>query len=185
MLTEDEKKQLLEIARDAIRSTLERTPLPEVQTDSAVLKGPGAAFVTLRKHGELRGCIGTIEPRSPLYLVVQNMAIQAASADYRFEPVTLNELDDLSIEISVLSPPEPLTAPEEIIIGVHGLIIEKAWTRGLLLPQVAGERGWTAEEFLENVCIKAGLPGSAWKDPDAKLWKFTATVFSEDEMGNE
>jgi len=182
VLTEVEKKQLLEIAREAIRSALEGTSLPEIETDSPALEKPGAAFVTLRKHGELRGCIGTIEPRSPLYRVVQNMAVQAASADYRFEPVTPGELDNLSIEISVLSPPEPLTTPEEIIIGTHGLIIEKSWTRGLLLPQVASERGWTAVEFLENVCLKAGLPPSAWKDPDTKLWKFTATVFSEDEM---
>jgi len=137
--------------------------------------------VTLRRrNGELRGCIGRIEATEPLYRTVQECAISAATRDYRFQPMhNAAELDDLVIEISVLSPFQRVQDPNEIEVGKHGLLIRQGYNSGLLLPQVAGERGWSREEFLRAVCMKAGLPSDAWRR--AELHKFTAEVFSEGE----
>jgi AmmeMemoRadiSam system protein A len=138
-----------------------------------------AAFVTLRRHdGELRGCIGRVEVSQPLFRTVQDCAISAATNDFRFPPVTAAELDDIVIEISALSPFRPLGDPDQIQIGQHGLLIRREFRVGLLLPQVASDRGWDRDEFLRAICMKAGLPDDAWHDAD--LHVFTAEVFEEE-----
>lgn len=128
----------------------------------------------------MRGCIGTIRPESPLIQAVAEMARAAATSDLRFNSVTPREVEDLQIEISVLTPAEPVTEFGEIEIGVHGLIVEQGQRRGLLLPQVAPEWGWDREEFLEHTCIKAGLPRDAWRQ-GARVLRFSAEVFGEEE----
>ena len=179
MLSADQKKRLLEVARAAVRAAVEgREYRPE--TDDPGLQQPGAAFVTLRNGGELRGCIGTVRPESPLIQAVAEMARAAATSDYRFSSVTRQEVEALQIEISVLTPAEPVKDFAEIAIGVHGLIVEQGERRGLLLPQVAPEWGWDREEFLDHTCLKAGLPREAWRQ-GARVLKFSAEVFGEEE----
>jgi hypothetical protein len=176
-LNDDEKRTLCEIARQAIRSRCRAEPMPEVSSDSARLMEKSGAFVCLHKGDELRGCIGMIEAKAPLLETVKEMAVQAAFSDPRFCSVQEEELRDLDIEISVLTPLQPIKDPDEIEIGRHGLYIRKGYHSGLLLPQVASERGWGREEFLRWTCRKAGLPDQAWKDPDTELFLFSADVF--------
>ena len=145
-------------------------------TEPGLLQERGA-FVTLKKHGQLRGCIGRLIAEGPLYLTVQRVAMEAAVNDARFPPVTPDELPEIEIEISVLSPLEPVEDISQIEVGKHGLLIVKGGHQGVLLPQVATEQGWDRKEFLRGVCRKAGLPEDAWKD--AKLYIFTAEVFGE------
>ena len=179
MLSADQRKTLLGVARAAVRAAVEgREYRPE--TDDPGLQQPGAAFVTLRNGGELRGCIGTVRPESPLIQAVAEMGREAATSDYRFSSVTRQEVEELQIEISVLTPAEPVTDCQEIEIGVHGLIVEQGERRGLLLPQVAPEWGWGREEFLDHTCLKAGLPREAWRQ-GARVLRFGAEVFGEGE----
>jgi AmmeMemoRadiSam system protein A len=145
---------------------------------TGVLTQPGGAFVTLHNHGDLRGCIGHIEPTEPLGQVVARCAVAACSSDPRFAPITPTELGQLDIEISLLGPLEPIAGPHDIEVGRHGLVVESGWQRGLLLPQVATEWGWDAGAFLAHTCHKAGLPRDAWQH-GAKLWRFEAEVFAE------
>jgi len=177
MTNAEDRARLLQLARDAIVAhvTASAPPAPVVcpQADE-----PGAGFVTLRRHGELRGCIGHVERDEPLGRILARAAVSAASADPRFPSVTASELPELEIEISILGPLEPITSPDEIEIGRHGLVIEHGWHRGLLLPQVAPEWGWDRETFLAQTCHKAGLPRDAWKN-GAKVWRFEAEVFGE------
>ena len=142
------------------------------------------AFVTLHVRGKLRGCVGQVETNKSLAETVARCAISAAREDDRFNPVQPGEVAQLEIEISVLSPPKQIT-PSEIVIGKHGLIIECGPFRGLLLPQVAAERHWTAEKFLSETCLKAGLPSEAWKSAETQIFGFTAEVFSEHEAPSE
>lgn len=135
-------------------------------------------FVTLRNGEKLRGCIGIITPPGPLFETVQECAPSAATSDPRFNPVTLSELKEIGIEISVLSTPEPLRDRSQIELGIHGLIISQEGRRGLLLPQVATENHWDRETFLAQTCRKAGLPLDAWKT-GAEIKIFTAFVFGE------
>ena len=138
------------------------------------------AFVTLNKQGELRGCIGNIIGQKPLYQTVRDMAIESATADPRFQPVTKEELKDINIEISVLSPLRKISDISEFELGRHGVIVKKGWNQGVFLPQVALETGWSKEEFLSNLCAhKAGLSPDAWKDPKTEIHIFSAIVFSE------
>jgi AmmeMemoRadiSam system protein A len=148
---------------------------PETQVDQT-----GGAFVTLRIGGELRGCIGYIEYPGPVRTAVEDVARKAAFGDPRFDPLGPDELDQVQIEISVLTPMRRITSPGEITIGTDGLVIQYRGRRGLLLPQVATEYGWDVEEFLENTCLKAGLPSGAWREPAAELEAFSAEVFSEE-----
>jgi len=179
-LTKEQKKQLIDIARTTVEQYVRSKKVYEPQVTDARLKAEDGAFVTLRKHGELRGCIGNIIGRGPLYLTVRDMAIAAASEDPRFSPVAAAELKDVDLEISVLSVPRLTTNPEEITMGVHGVIVRRGFRSGVFLPQVADETGWGREEFLSNLCShKAGLPPDAWKDPQTRLEIFTADVFSE------
>jgi AmmeMemoRadiSam system protein A len=179
-LSSDERRTLLTIARESIGAALDgrRFQPPEV---TGVLCEKRGAFVTLhtRRTADLRGCIGYVEPLFPLAETISRAAVAAALNDRRFEPVAPGELGDLTIEISVLSVPKPIR-PEEITVGVHGLIISQGGRSGLLLPQVATEYGWDRKTFLEHTCHKAGLSADAWHHPGAQLLAFSATVFGEE-----
>ncbi len=155
------------------------------------------AFVTLNKHGvsgnPLRGCIGYIEPKYSLYDVIHKVSISSAIEDPRFPSVTLEELDNIIIELSILTPPEliivnnPKEYRDKIVIGRDGLIAEKGWRRGLLLPQVPvdHDRNWDVETFLDHTCQKAMLPADSWKDLDTKIYSFQAILFEEESPRGE
>ncbi|MGB9720398.1 MAG: AmmeMemoRadiSam system protein B [bacterium] len=175
--TEKEKHFLKDIAKKTIEAVVKRKNLPEFKDLPDKLKEPFGVFVTITKHGNLRGCIGHIVADQPLYKTCQEMAKAAALHDPRFTPVTEKELPDLEIEISVLTPFERVTDYKEIVIGRDGLIIRRGYQSGLLLPQVAIDYGWTVEEFLEQTCVKAGLPEDAYKSKDTEIYKFSAQVF--------
>jgi uncharacterized protein len=183
-LARSEKKILLEVARRALIFAVERREMPENLPPSEILRRPGGAFVTLRHRGRLRGCIGQFASQDPLIEVVTYCAKAAALEDPRFEPVRAEELAELELEISVLSAAQEILF-EKIEIGRHGLIVARGWQRGVLLPQVAAEFGWTAERFLEETCTKAGLERDAWKDPATRVHGFTAEIFSESEFSVE
>ncbi|HDR89917.1 MAG TPA: AmmeMemoRadiSam system protein B [Bacteroidetes bacterium] len=182
-LTELDKKHLLEIARRTLERFLDDETLVAFNPDklSPNLKQEGGAFVTLTKNGALRGCIGRFADTDPLYLTVQKMAVAAAIQDSRFKPVTREELDELEIEISVLSPLQPIQSKDEIVLGKHGIYMRKGFSTGTFLPQVGEKYGWTVEEFLGRCARdKAGIGYYGWKD--AELFVFEATVFSEHEL---
>ena len=177
-LTEEHRKILLKLARQALGEAVCGAQEPRELPDAApALLEPCGAFVTLRKHGELRGCIGHVQTSAPLYKTVQECAVAAALSDPRFRPVAPDEVPLLRMEISILSMPAEI-APDQIVIGEHGLIITRGWRRGLLLPQVPVIWHWTREQFLEETCLKAGLPVDAWKK-GARIEAFTADVFEE------
>ncbi len=179
-LTAAQKNRLLEIARRTVETKVRTGRVPDIQEDDPRLRVPEGAFVTLRRHGRLRGCIGRIVAWTPLAETVRDMAVAAATEDPRFPPVTVDELDDIEIEVSVLSQPRPVRDPAEIRMGVHGVIVKRGGRQGVFLPQVADETGWDRETFLSNLCAhKAGLPPDAWKDPRTRIEVFTADVFSE------
>lgn len=179
-LTQEEKETLLKIARETLKSYLQDRRLPDFAIDSATLKEKRGAFVTLNtKQGDLRGCIGFIEGFKPLWETVREMALSAALNDPRFPPVSLKELEELTIEISVLSPLKKITDISEIVVGKHGIVLRRGFYSGLLLPQVATDYGWTREEFLEHTCLKAGLPPNAWADQQTQISIFSADVFGE------
>ncbi|MCB8987605.1 MAG: AmmeMemoRadiSam system protein A [Ardenticatenaceae bacterium] len=185
-LTAEQQHELLQLARTAIQHFLETGEVLVVETADPVLQTLAGVFVTLRtrddvsapKNTRLRGCIGHMEADWPLAQVVAAMAVKAATRDPRFPPVVPAELDHIAIEISVLSPLQPLEDVTKIELGRHGLFISKGRHRGLLLPQVPIMFGWTPEEFLENLCRKAGLPPNAWHE--AQLWWFETAVFEEE-----
>lgn len=183
-LTAEERTQLLKIARQSIDVYLTTGKTPEFEI-SEKLRAPGAAFVTLTRKGELRGCIGYTSAVRPLYKTVSECAIQAAIDDPRFPAVTSEELPGLDLEISVLTPLEKVNSLDEITVGRDGLMISLGRNRGLLLPQVATEYKWNRTEFLENTCLKAGLPSDAYKRPDAFLQRFQALVFGETESSGK
>jgi AmmeMemoRadiSam system protein A len=179
MTSQGDRQRLLQIARAAIAAHVNGTSGPDV--DHQDLDGPRAgAFVTLHLGGQLRGCIGHIEADDLLPRVIARCAVSACSTDPRFPAIARSEVDLLSIELSILGPLEPIGGPHDIEIGRHGLVIEKGWQRGLLLPQVATEWHWDPVQFLEHTCRKAGLPPDAWKH-HATMWKFDAEVFGEPE----
>jgi AmmeMemoRadiSam system protein A len=178
-LTDLEKKTLLDIVRKTIEARLTGRSLPELHLSSEVLKEKKGAFVTLKKNSHLRGCIGYIEARKPLYKTVGEMALAAAFDDPRFPPLKSDELKNITVEISVLSPLKEVKNIDEIEVGIHGLYITKGFHSGLLLPQVAMEYDWVSLTFLQETCYKAGLQRDAWKDKDAKVYKFSAEVFGE------
>ncbi len=178
MVNENEKKLLLQLARNAVQTTVRKgRKLPMVESLSPILREKRGVFVTLWMEGELRGCIGFPYPVKPLAEAVQEASVSAALKDPRFPPVEEAELSRIEIEISVLSPPKPI-APEAVRIGVHGLIATQGNRSGLLLPQVALEYHWDKETFLEQTCVKAGLAKNAWKEK-AELYGFEAQVFAE------
>jgi len=179
--SDEQRLQLLEIARKAVGAAARRVPYrPEAPGDEDLRQMRGA-FVTLKERGELRGCIGYVEPKYPLYETVARAAAAAAVSDPRFPPVAPYEVDALRLEISVLSPMQPVTDVNDIEVGRHGLVVRQGPCSGLLLPQVPGEWGWDREQFLAHTCLKAGLPTQAWQE-GAELFCFEAEVFSEEEM---
>ncbi len=179
-LVPESRAILLRVARQAIESAVIRRPLDSLP-ERPEFAQPQGAFVTLTRHGNLRGCIGNIEPTDPLVRVVAHCAMAAATEDPRFPPVLALEVPELEIELSILSAPSPARF-EEIEIGRHGLIATRGNQRGLLLPQVADEHYWPVERFLEETCIKAGLDPYAWKQADTRIEAFTAEVFSERDL---
>lgn len=182
MLSDESKRVLLRIAREAIGGALGCRSGAETPTKDASLLTPCGAFVTLRIEGQLRGCIGYIESVLPLAEVVAEVAVKAALEDPRFPPLTRREFDNISIEISVLSPMERISDIEEIQVGVHGLLLELGSRRGLLLPQVATEYHWDRMTFLNSTARKAGLPENAWRSPDARIFRFSAEIVEENAL---
>ncbi|MBI4966071.1 MAG: AmmeMemoRadiSam system protein A [Desulfomonile tiedjei] len=176
-LTDREKQELHRIARTVIESRCQGKSLPDTSPLTEKLAEGRGAFVCIYKQGMLRGCIGSLDASDPLYKTVEEMAQAAAFRDPRFRAVTEEELPYLNLEISVLTPMEEISNPEEVQVGRHGLMIRKGFFSGLLLPQVATERNWDRMTFLEETCRKAGLPRDAWKDRDAKIYVFSADVF--------
>jgi AmmeMemoRadiSam system protein A len=176
MTTEDDRRSMLRLAWEAIEAHLTGGPPPESEM-TGVLARCGGAFVTVRCEGALRGCIGHIGADEQLGLVIPRCAVNAASVDPRFPALRRSELPSIEIEISLLGLFEQVTSPQEIEVGRHGLVVELNNLRGLLLPQVATERGWDSEMFLGQTCRKAGLPLDAWRK-GADIWRFEAEVFS-------
>jgi AmmeMemoRadiSam system protein A len=182
-LSEATRRDLLALARRALEAHFSGDPPPRLGSDRAEAFGqPRALFVTLRRRGDLRGCIGTLAPEGDLSRMVPKFALRAAFGDPRFPPLSPEELKECDIEISVLTPPAPLEDPEALEIGRDGLILEAGGRSGLLLPQVATEWGFDRETFLAEVSRKAGLPAQAWRDPGAQLWVFQAEVFGEKDV---
>lgn len=182
MLSGEQRKKMLKLARDSIMFYLkEGRPMP-VKEDDPILNKEMGAFVTLHKHGQLRGCIGNMMGRGPFYLTVRDMAIEAATGDPRFAPVTLDEMNDVDVEISALSPMQRITDPDEIEVGKHGVMVRSGFQSGVYLPQVATETGWNREQFMNSLCgHKAGMASDAWKKGQCEIYIFTAEVFGEKE----
>ena len=181
MLTDEQKRALVARAREAVEAEVTGRRLSTTEsTGEQVLPQASGAFVTIKRRGELRGCLGTLQCRRSLVEEVARCAADAASEDPRFPPVALDELPELAVEVSVLGPLEPIDPqhPGAFEIGQHGLVVERDHHRGLLLPQVATEWGWTREQFLRQTCVKAGLPQDAWQR-GARVYRFSAEVFGD------
>ena len=177
MLTDEQCRRLLDLARTAIIGVV----MGRATRDPGPIELPDASgvFVTIKRRGALRGCLGTLENRQGLAAEVARCAVDSAREDPRFPPVAPDELPELSLEISVLGPLEPIEpTPDAFTVGTHGLVAEQGFHRGLLLPQVATEWGWTNEQFLRQTCVKAGLPPDAWRH-GAKIFRFSAEVFGD------
>jgi len=181
-LSLDDQRLLLALARETLTAHLSGRGLPDPRVTSAALLVPRACFVTLRRRdsGDLRGCRGERVARRPLVESVIHMTVASAVDDPRFEPVRLHEVPGLRIEISALTPPQPIR-PEDVVVGRHGLIIMAGGSAGLLLPQVAVAYGWNREQFLRAVCEKAGLSQEAWRRAGVRLEAFEAEVWGEAE----
>lgn len=172
------EKALL-VVRETLKHALAGKPLPEHDFSDSEFSRHSGVFVTLKKHGELRGCIGMVRGVEPLSRSLPEMAVAAATRDPRFPSVRLNELNDIEIEISILSPMEQVVSIEEIKIGRDGLMLQRGNYSGLLLPQVPVEWNWDLDDFLKNLCLKAGLAPGSHLLPDARLWRFSAEIFQE------
>jgi AmmeMemoRadiSam system protein A len=178
LLTEEEQCFLLDVARMTVIEHVQSGRTPAFTADNPKLDRRRGAFVSLHeKSGTLRGCIGYIEPIKPLLQTIVEMAVACSCRDPRFHHVTPDELPNLDIEVSVLTPLRQVRCVDEICVGEHGLMIQSGCCSGLLLPQVPAEFGWDRQRFLRETCYKAGLHADAWKDPDAKLCTFRAQVF--------
>ncbi|MDD1675529.1 MAG: TIGR00296 family protein [Methanomicrobiales archaeon] len=183
VLTEDEGRRSLVVARSALTNALEGCRY-DPGTLSPVFKEKRGVFVTLKKEGELRGCIGIPYPVMPLGEALVEAAICAGLNDPRFPPVRMTEMAGIGMEITILTTPEPLTAPPdqrpaEVKVGTHGLIVRSGGCSGLLLPQVPLECGWGSREFLDHTCIKAGLRPGCWKREDVEVFVFEGQIFHE------
>jgi len=178
-LAPDDQTMLLCIARQSIESKFGADKISLPSKMPASICQPLGAFVTLRKYGELRGCIGTFQAKSPLYQVVTEMAQEAAFSDYRFERVTPEEFKSITIEISVLTPMKRIYDPDSVVVGRDGLYIRRGGYSGVLLPQVPVEQAWDRNTFLDHTCLKAGLPIGTWRDSKTELYVFQAQIFSE------
>lgn len=176
VLTDAEKRFCKELARYAIAQELDQAAeKPALQSET--LRAELGAFVTLKKDGQLRGCIGNVVGNGPLVETIERMAKAAAFEDPRFPPVSAAEAGGLAVEISVMGPLTLCPDPELIEVGRHGLYIRKSIHAGLLLPQVAVEQGWDRETFLDQTCVKAGLPKGSWRKSKTEIWWFEAVIF--------
>ncbi|WP_243374773.1 AmmeMemoRadiSam system protein A [Geotalea sp. SG265] len=180
-LSAGDKQVLLKIARDTINQYVTDDTIPKFETADQGLLTQSGCFVSIKVHGTLRGCIGNFISEKPLFQLVQEMAISAATRDPRFYPMKEEDLADYNLEISVLSPLHKISSIEEIEVGKHGLYIEKNFSRGVLLPQVAVEFGWDRDTFLRQTCLKAGLKQEGWKE-GTDIYIFSAQVFSEKDL---
>lgn len=180
--TLDEKKKLLLLARKTIENYLTKGKKEYPQTDNPKLSEKRGVFVTLHKKGDLRGCIGNPLPSKRLLEAVVDNAISSSSEDYRFPPVTVKELDDIDIEISILTAPQKVKSYKDVVVGRDGIIISKSFMRGLLLPQVPVEQGWNLEQYISWGCQKAGLLADEWKR-GVEIETFQGIVFGEKELG--
>jgi len=182
LLSESDQRFLLSLARETLRRHLNGQPLPdpvkEGKSLSELLRKEFGVFVTLKRHGELRGCIGSIFPVEPLYQGVIRNAVNAAVHDPRFYPMTADEEPLVEIEISVLTTPEEVSGPEDIVVGRDGVVLTKGPAKAVFLPQVAPEQGWDLDTMLTHLSLKAGLSGNAWKS-GASFQVFQAHVFNE------
>jgi len=179
-MNESQKKILLRIARDTVEAVITGRAIAKSKSDDPELGAHCGCFVTLKNQGRLRGCIGQFVSAIPLIELVVEMARASATSDPRFfaDPITAGELEQLDIEISVLSPLKRTDEPLSLRLGIDGIYIKKGLASGCFLPQVATETGWSREEFLSYCCAhKAGLPADAWKDPKTEVLLFTADVF--------
>ncbi len=182
-LSNSQKKDLLRYARMTIEQMLTGKEVEgKPSLSDEVFSQKQGLFVCLTIKGELRGCIGITEGIKSIREVIKEMSIEASFHDPRFPPITKNELKDISIEISILYPLEAVENFSEIVPGKHGLVMERGYQKGLLLPQVAVEHGWDREEFMNQTCRKAGMENFCWEN-DAKVYKFEAVIFNEEELG--
>lgn len=172
-LSDADRQTLITCARAALRMGISDTALTSPPEGNDCLREPAAVFVTLYRGKQLRGCVGTLEAAQPLYEAVERMARAAAFLDHRFPPVQPEEVDSLTIEISVLSPLRRVVQPEEIVPGHHGVVLVSSNRRAVFLPKVALEQGWDRTTLLDELCYKAGLPPKAWQNEDASLYVFT------------
>jgi len=183
-MTPEDGKILLKIARESVEEHILRMRVPAVRSIDPSMRQNAGVFVTLKIHGDLRGCIGFVEAIYPLYIGVQKAAVYAATDDPRFPPVSEDELGLLEYEVTVLSDTEEIRIGKDtdfaalIVRGVHGLEISKGIRSGLLLPQVMVEMNLSPLQFLDETCIKAGMRSSCWKDPEARVYRFMGKVFS-------
>lgn len=175
MLTPSEKKELLQLSRNVLEAHVLKDNRDVMAPEMPALHEYRGAFVTLKKKSVLRGCVGYIEPIKPLWESVRDMTIAAASQDSRFSPVTAEELSEIRIAVSALTPLKKVDSLEEIEVGKHGILLRKGFSSGVLLPQVATEYGWDRDEFLKHTCYKAGIDPSQLKDAD--IFIFSAEVF--------
>lgn len=183
-MNEEQKKTLLTIARNTAKAAVSGKKTSKIACDDPVLNAHCGCFVTLKNKGELRGCIGQFVSDKPLIELVSDMAAAAAISDHRFfsNRIKPKEVDELDIDISVLSPLEKTDNPLSLRLGIDGIYIRKGYANGCFLPQVATETGWSKEEFLSYCCShKAGLPPDAWKDKKTEIYFFTAEIIEENE----
>ncbi len=176
-----DRRYLMDLAKRAVKAAVGGASFTPEKPTSKIMADQGAAFVTLKKGERLRGCIGHVIARVPLFNCIADVARSAAIHDTRFSPVRPDELENLNYEISVLTAPKP-TTPEDVVVGRDGLIMSRKGRSGLLLPQVPIEWNWNKEEFLAHTCQKAGLPQDCWKDPETKIESFRAIVWGEDDL---
>jgi AmmeMemoRadiSam system protein A len=181
-MNEEDKRILLQTARAAIGRHLEQDVSAPEETESLKAADHSGAFVTLHKGGQLRGCIGRFSDEGRITEVIHDMAQAAAFEDPRFPRLTPDELPQVDVEVSVLTPMRKVDDVEQIQVGRDGLYIIKGFNRGVLLPQVAVEQGWDRQTFLEHTCLKAGLPPNGWQDPAAEIYAFSAEIFGEKEF---
>ncbi len=180
MLTKNDGETLLAIAKEAIQHCVDGKPYHCLPREEKALNKRSGCFVTIKKNGQLRGCIGNFQGREPLFKEVANMAVASATQDPRFPALTSGELNNCTLEITVLSPLEKIVDTDIIEVGKHGIYIEKDLRRGVLLPQVATDHDWDRETFLDQTCIKAGLPEKAWQSPNVTIYIFSGQIVTEE-----
>ncbi len=179
MLSEANASVLLEIARDAINHQIQNKDFSPSPREEKEFNERSGCFVTIKQNGRLRGCIGNFQAKQPLFREVAEMAAASASQDPRFPSMQAQDLNNFTLEITVLSPLMKISNIDQIQVGTHGIYIENGANHGVLLPQVATEYGWDKTNFLRQTCLKAGLPDDAWQHPDTEIYIFSGQVISE------